>query len=413
MYNNKQYNNLMQTFDYKILNVKYGNAILHEFAIWKMMYTLFLIMNEQVNIVNQRLLSLDVMRGLIMILLAGESCLVYESLRQLALPSFLNTIVEQFFHHPWHGFHFWDLVQPAFMLMAGSAMYIAYHLKKEKGITWQQNFKHISVRCLKLFICGTALHCVYAGKLVWELWNVLTQLSITTLIAYLIIHKSNRFQIIVSICLLLLTEILYRTVLMPGFIEPFVTGKNFGNWMDMVLMGKINSDGWVAINIIPTAAHTIWGVLAGKLLVSNKTAKQKIITLLIAGIIGLIVGYGLDVANITPIIKRISTSSFAFVSGGWVLIILAFLYWLVDVKQYKKYAWIAVLVGMNAIFIYLFFETVGVQWFNGVIGIFVKGFLGFTGVGEKGLALLSACVTLLLEWFLCYWFYKKKIFIKL
>jgi predicted acyltransferase len=377
------------------------------------MYKLLLMKDEKVDMVNQRLLSLDVMRGLIMILLAGESCLVYESLHQLALPGFLNTIVKQFFHHPWHGFHFWDLVQPAFMLMAGSAMYIAYHFKKEKGITWQQNFKHIIIRCFKLFICGTALHCVYAGKLVWELWNVLTQLSITTLIAYLIIHKSNRFQIIISIGLLLLTEILYRTVLMPGFTEPFVTDKNFGNWLDMILMGKINSDGWVAINIIPTAAHTIWGVLVGKLLISNKTAVQKIKTLLIAAGIGLLIGYGLDIACITPIIKRISTSSFVFVSGGWVLLIIAFLYWVVDVRQYKKYAWVAVVVGMNAIFIYLFFETVGVQWFNGIIGIFVKGFVGFTGMGEKGLALLSACVTLFVEWCLCYWLYKKKIFIKL
>jgi predicted acyltransferase len=377
------------------------------------MYNLPKMLSQQNINIPQRLLSLDVMRGIIMILLAGESCLVYESLHQLSLPLFLNSIVEQFFHHPWHGFHFWDLVQPAFMLMAGSAMYMAYHYKKEKGITWQQNFKHIIIRCLKLFICGTALHCVYAGKLVWELWNVLTQLSITTLIAYVTIERSNAFQIIFSIALLLLTEILYRTVLMPGFTEPFVSGKNFGNWMDMVLMGKTNSDGWVAINIIPTAAHTIWGVLAGKLLLSNKTAKQKIGILLIAGVSALVIGYGLDIANITPIIKRISTSSFAFVSGGWVLIIMAFLYWLIDVKQFNKYAWIAVVVGMNAIFIYLFFETVGVQWFNGAVGIFVKGFVGFTGMGEKGLAVLSAFVTLFLEWCLCYWLWKKKIFIKL
>ncbi len=382
-------------------------------AIWKTIHNFHKMLQPSNINIPQRLLSLDVMRGLVMILLAGESCLVYESLHQLDLPNFLNSIVEQFFHHPWHGFRFWDLVQPAFMLMAGSAMYIAYHYKKEKGITWQQNFKHIFIRCLKLFICGTALHCVYAGKLVWELWNVLTQLSITTLIAYLIIGRSYTFQVVLSIALLLLTEILYRAVLMPGFTEPFVTGKNFGNWMDMVLMGKVNNDGWVAINIIPTAAHTIWGVLAGKLLVSNKTVKQKITTLLMAGAIGLVVGYGLDIANITPIIKRISTSSFALVSGGWVLVILAVLYWLIDVKQYNKYAWIAVVVGMNAIFIYLFFETVGVQWFNGAVGIFVKGFVGFTGIGEKGLAVFSAFSSLFLEWCLCYWLWKKKIFIKL
>jgi len=365
------------------------------------------------NIVPKRLLSLDVMRGLIMILLAGESCRLYESLHALQWRGAMAILVQEFFHHPWNGLRFWDLVQPAFMTMAGSAMFISYYYKVQKGIGWQQNFKHIAMRCFKLFICGTALHCVYAGKLVWELWNVLTQLSFTTLIAYLIIQRTMIFQIAFSIGLLLLTEILYRFVLMPGFDQPFVTGHNFGNWMDTLLMGKINSDGWVAINIIPTAAHTIWGVLAGKLLISESSAASKIKKLIVAGIICLAIGFGLDWLQITPIIKRISTSSFAFASGGWVLLLLAFLYWLIDIRQWNKYAWVFVVVGMNAIFIYLFFETVGVQWLNAAVAIFVKGFLGFTGMSEKLLAVFASLATLLLEWSLCYFLYKKKIFIKL
>jgi predicted acyltransferase len=42
-------------------------------------------------------------------------------------------LIDQFFHHPWHGLRFWDLVQPAFMFMAGAAMYISYSRKLEKG----------------------------------------------------------------------------------------------------------------------------------------------------------------------------------------------------------------------------------------------------------------------------------------
>lgn len=361
----------------------------------------------------RRLLSLDVMRGLIMILLAAESCMLYESLHELKWNGIAGSLVEQFFHHPWHGLRFWDLVQPAFMTMAGSAMFISYHYKSIKGVSWQQNFKHIAIRCFKLFICGTALHCVYAGKVVWELWNVLTQLSFTTIIAYLIIRRSAVFQVVFSVGLLLLTELLYRFVLMPGYDQPFITGHNFGNWMDMILMGKVNSDGWVAINIIPTAAHTIWGVLAGKLLISQKTSTEKIRYLFIAAAVCLLSGYALDILNITPIIKRIATSSFALASEGWVLLILAFLYWLTDVKQWNKYAWVFTVVGMNAIFIYLFFETVGHQWVNGAIAIFVKGFIGFAAVSENWLNVLSAIAALFAEWCLCYWLYKKKIFFKL
>jgi len=362
---------------------------------------------------SNRLISLDVMRGLIMILLAGESCLLYDNLKALHLGGAADVFISEFMHDPWHGLHFWDCVQPAFMLMAGAAMYISYYSKKQKGITWEQNFKHIAIRSVKLFLLGTGLHCIYAGKMVFELWNVLTQLSVTTLIAYLIINRSFWFQVAFSIALLVLTDVLYRTIRMPGFDQPYVEFHNFGAYMDMVLMGKIDTDGWVAINFIPTAAHTIWGVLAGKLLISDKPANKKILYLIIAGLIGLALGFGLDAANITPIIKRISTSSFALASGGWVLLIMAFLYWLIDVKKVNKYAWICVVVGMNAIFIYLFFETVGAQWFDGAIGVYVKGFLGLAGMSVKLAAVFSSLVTLFAEWCICYWLAKNKIFIKI
>ncbi|WPV67216.1 DUF5009 domain-containing protein [Chitinophaga sp. LS1] len=344
-----------------------------------------------------RLLSLDVMRGIIMILLAGESCRVYDSLHEVSP----NAFIAQFFHHPWHGLHFWDLVQPAFMFMAGTAMYISYESKLRKGVSWAQNFKHILIRSLKLFICGVGLHCIYAGRPVWELWNVLTQLAFTSIIAYLFIRNSFTVQIIVGFLLIMLNDVLYRTILVPGFEQPFVEYHNFGAYMDTVLMGKINTDGWVAINIIPTAAHTLWGMAAGKLLTTSRTGGQKTMILIVAGLIGLILGFAADWFELSPIIKRIATAGFVLASVGWILLILAFLYWWIDIKEHSKYTWVAVVVGMNAIFIYLFFETVGGQWLNGVVAIFVP------------IKVLSAFVTLGLEWGLCYWLYKRNIFFKL
>jgi predicted acyltransferase len=344
-----------------------------------------------------RLLSLDVMRGIIMILLAAESCHVYESIKEWHDGS----LITQFFHHPWHGLRFWDLVQPSFMFMAGTAMYISYARKQEKGSSWAQNFKHIAIRSLKLFLLGTGLHCVYAGKLVWELWNVLTQLSVTGIIAYLVIGRSFSFQITTGFLLLILNDVLYRTILVPGFDQPFVEYHNFGAYMDTLLMGKINPDGWVAINIIPTAAHTIWGVVAGKLFLTPMDSTLKTGILAIAGAVLLCLGFGADISGLSPIIKRISTAGFVLASAGWVLLILSVLYWWIDVKNHQRYTWIAGVVGMNAIFIYLFFETVGMQWLNGVVDIFMP------------VGIVSALGALVLEWYLCYWLYQKKIFFKL
>lgn len=371
-------------------------------------------MDRNVNLTKKRVLSLDVMRGLVMIFLGGESCRLYQSLRDLQPSASYREVIDFFFeHHPWHGLHVWDIIQPTFMLMAGSSLYLSWHYKSLGGVTWQQNLEHVLIRCLKLFLLGTAIHCINSGRLVWELWNVLTQLSFTTLVAYLIILKSPRFQLIVSLLLIVLTEILYRYTNIPGYDMPFVIGKNFGSWMDMVLMGKVNEHGWVTINCIPTAAHTIWGVMAAKLLVAPTAASGKIRKLVIAGMTGLIVGYALDVGGITPIIKRICSSSFIFVSAGWVLLALALLYWITDVKNINRYAWICVMVGMNAIFIYLIYETVGHLWLNGVVSIFVKGFTQMVRTPEKIQNLLSALATFFLELYFCYWLYKRKVYIKI
>lgn len=360
-----------------------------------------------------RLLSLDVMRGMIMLLLAAESCMLYERLHHLAEGSFATNITRQFFHHPWHGLLAWDLVQPAFMTMAGTGMFISFTNKQEKGISWKDNLPHILWRCVKLLIAGVALHCIYSGKLVWELWNVLTQLSVTTLIAYLIIRRSFLFQLIFSLVILIIADLAYRFILFPGYDQPFVEHHNFGAFMDILFMGKINHDGWVTINFISTAAHTIWGCLIGRLLMSSINANRKIYFLLLGGIAGLTLGYGIDLMGATPIIKRIATSTFVLASGGWVMIITAFLYWLIDINKNNRYAWIPAVVGMNSIFIYLVFETVGHQWVNKAIAIFVHGFSDFLYMPLNYQQLLSSLVTLFFYWAICYWLYRKRIFFKL
>jgi len=362
----------------------------------------------------ERLLSLDLFRGLTMFLLVAEGTHLYSALDKICPPdSFWGQIVMQFHHHPWNGLRAWDLVQPFFMFIVGVAMVFSLHKRWQQGATWRLTFKHIVYRCIILFFLGVILHCGYSGKLVWELWNVLTQLSFTILVAFLIFKLPITTQIIISVLLLLLTEFAYRFFPVEGFNQPFVKGHNFGSWMDLVLMGKINSGGWVVINCVPTAAHTIWGVLAGKILISGKEEISKVKILAITGLIGLVVGYGLDWSGVTPIIKRICTSSFVIVSGGWCLLALAFCYWFIDLRGYKRWTIFFAIVGMNPIFIYMFSQTVGHQWFNGFVAIFTGGFLESVGFSAAVSAVINALVVLCLEWYLCYWLYKKRHFIRI
>ena len=224
---------------------------------------------------SQRLLSLDFMRGLIMVFLMLESSSLYEHLSELTDGNPLHSVVIQFFHHPWNGLRFWDLIQPGFMFMAGTAMAYSLNRQQQSGMSWNESFLKTLKRSGWLFFWGVLDYAVRPGGLSFELWDVLTQLSFTTLVAFLIFRWSATSQILFSIGLLALTEVLYRFTNVIGFDQPFTDQHNFGNYMDLVLMNKINSGGWVAINCIPTAAHTIWGVLAGKLLLSNSGQRDK------------------------------------------------------------------------------------------------------------------------------------------
>ncbi|MDA2927081.1 DUF5009 domain-containing protein [Acidobacteria bacterium AH-259-G07] len=358
-----------------------------------------------------RLMSLDAFRGLTMFFLVAEGTGLYHALQDPALSDTIwGSVVIQFTHHPWNGLRFWDLVQPFFMFIVGVAMPFSLAKRWDRGDRWMDTFGHVLYRSFLLFLFGVLLHCAYANKLVWELWNVLTQLSFTYLIAFLMMRRSARTQIAFTFALLIITELAYRLWFIPGYDQPFVKDHNFGSYMDMLLMGKLNAGGgWVTINCVPTTAHTMWGVLAGQVLRSARSSSQKIKLLAIAALIGIVIGYALD--PVTPIIKRICTSSFVIVSGGWCLLTLAFLYWLIDLKGIRRWSMFAVIVGMNSIFIYLFSNTAGPAWLNDFVGIFTIGFLGWTG--EQSAKIITAIVVLALEWYLCYWLYKRRIFIRI
>lgn len=361
-----------------------------------------------------RLLSLDLFRGIVMFLLVAEGTGLYHALSNLTTEgTFAGWLVGQFDHHPWNGLRFWDLIQPYFMFIVGVAMVYSVERRWEKGQTWSQTFRHIIIRCVVLFFLGVILHCGYNRKLVWELWNVLTQLSFTILVSYLLMKLPLRTQIIISVAILGLSEFLYRIWPVAGYNQPFTPDHNFGSWMDMKLMGHLSGGHWVAINALPTTAHTLWGVIAGRVLRSTRTDTKKLRLLLIAGVIGVVIGYGLHFAGVTPIIKRICTSSFVIVSGGWCLLTLAFFYWLVDMAGVKKGFTFFVIVGMNPIFIYLFSNTVGGQWFNGFVKIFSGGFLSWIGISASIAAVFTSLSVLALEWLLCYWLYKREIFFKI
>lgn len=345
-----------------------------------------------------------------MILLALEASGLYSIMSDYSQGTWFYGIAEQFHHHPWNGLRFWDLIQPGFMFIAGTAM--AYSLQKqdEKGVPRSESLKKAVKRSAWLFFWGVLIYAVKKDGLAFELWNVLTQLSFTMLVAFFIFRFDYKTQIIISVGLLIFTELLYRFTGIQGFDQPFTDQHNFGNYVDLVLMGKINGGGWVAINCLPTAVHTIAGALAGKLLLSQSTSKTRI--LLIWAVVCLLVGYGLDGLAITPIIKRIATTSFTLVSLGWCLGALAICYWWIDVRNRRKNLFFFTVVGMNSLFIYLFFEIPGGRWFNEYISTITNGLMQISGFPSFLIDIISCTTIFGLMWGMCYFLYRKKIFFR-
>ncbi|MDJ1483969.1 DUF5009 domain-containing protein [Cytophagaceae bacterium YF14B1] len=362
---------------------------------------------------KQRLLSLDFMRGFIMVLLMLEGSRLFDHLLEWQSEGLFHNFMLQFTHHPWHGLRFWDLIQPGFMFIAGTALAFSIDAQLRKGIKWKSSFYKVVKRSGWLFFWGVLDYAVRPTGLSFELWDVLTQLSFTTIVTFLVIQWPVMYQLALSAGILLLTEFLYRFSNIPGFDQPFTDQHNFGNYVDLLLMNKINTGGWVAINCIPTTVHTLWGAMAGRVLLSPESDHTKIKKILAGGVIALCIGILLDYTT-TPLIKRIATSSFICVSGGYCLIGLAFLYWWIDILKHRRFISFFLIVGMNSLFIYLFFEIVGSRWFNGYIEVIVEGLIGhISGITSVFSGIIASMVIFLLEWKMCEFLYRKHIFFKI
>jgi predicted acyltransferase len=101
------------------------------------------------------------------------------------------------------------------------------------------------------------------------------------------------------------------------------------------------------------------------------------------------------------------------VTGGITLVVLALCYEWIDLRNHKNNLKFFIVVGMNSIFIYLFFIFIGDKWLNGYMEILVGQLLNIAGVSLAFGSAISCIIVFMLEWSLCYFLYKKKIFFRL
>jgi len=243
------------------------------------------------------------------------------------------------------------------------------------------------------------------GKLHFQLINVLAQIALTYFLCYLIMKLEFKWQAVVAAALLIGHWALFAAF--PGTEGPFLSKTtNIGARIDIFFFGKINPGYWANINFITSTATTLFGVWTGQLLASGRSHAEKMKQLAIWAAVCLAVGLAIHPWN--PIIKRICTTSFTIYSTGWVLIMLLFFYWAVEVKGYRKWTFPLVVVGANSIFIYSIDQVLR-GWLNRAVGVFT---FQYEWLGQFA-PVAQACTVLLVMYGMCHWLYRRKIFFKL
>jgi predicted acyltransferase len=352
---------------------------------------------------NKRLLSIDIFRGLTVILMTivnnpGDWGHIYAPLE----------------HAEWHGYTLTDLVFPSFLFIVGISTVLS---KPSEDQLWK-----IFKRALRIFLLGLSLSFfskIHAGdftlvvrllamaaatvaflgdySLKKQFWvavgafvlmivlcfsgltdfehvripGVLQRIAVVYLLVGLLhFYASLRIQIVVFIASLVGYWALMHFVEVPGIgAANLEVNKNLAAWLDNYLLeGHLwaSSKTWDPegiLSTLPAVATGLAGLFAGRYLQGSAKASVLFAAGAIALVAGTIWGWYF------PINKALWTSSYVLVAAGWDLLLLAILQATIRSDHY----WKPVLIfGMNPMLVF---------FFSGII----PRVLGMIKIGEDGL----------------------------
>jgi predicted acyltransferase len=360
-------------------------------------------------VAGKRLLSVDALRGFDMLWIIGGGDIII-ALAKAHPNNFTNKLAEHF-DHQWGQFHFYDIIMPLFLFIVGVVMPVAFKVRMEKGDTKKQIYIHALKRVVRLYILGLIAsgHLLSFDIQKIHLWtDTLHAIAIGYIVSSVLILELNlKWQIGITAFLLLAYWAVIALIPVPGYppgmFEPTI---NLPLYVDNLVLGHFQEgEGWTYILTNMTFVCSVMlGVFAGYILQSNQTEKKKAARLIFLGIGCLVVGkiWGIWF----PIIHHLWTSSLVLYAAGWSYLLLALFYLVIDVYGYKKWAFPLVVIGMNAIAVYVathlfHFELIG--------NVFVGGLSRGMGAWKEFVQEVAA---LIVVWLILYWMYKKKTFIK-
>lgn len=364
---------------------------------------------------SPRLASLDALRGFDMLWICGVIGL-HGALLKFGgpVPDFL---AHQLHHADWAGFNFWDLIFPLFVFVTGAAIpFSLTRLVETEGRAGA--VRRILRRTLLMFVLGVLYNGGFTAGLAGVRWaGVLQRIALAYGAAgILFLYLRPRALLGVSLAILLGYWALLAWIPVPGFgAGDYAEGHNLANWIDRQLLpghlynGDHDPEG--ILSTLPSIVTCLLGVGAGFVLRDRaRTERQRAALLAGAGVLLVVVGFvwGLEF----PVVKKIWTSSFVLVSGGWSLLLLAAFYLVIDV--WKIAAWSAPFgwIGANALTIYLLcnvvdFPTLARRFLGRDVTAWLEGI--HAGLGDLAIVLGALGLILAISRFL----YRRRIFLRL
>ena len=324
----------------------------------------------------------------------------------------LHWIAVELEHSRWEGFTFCDLIFPLFVFLAGvSIVFSLTRIIEEKGRA--AAVRRIVPRFLILFFLGVFYYGGLDQPIERIRWlGVLQRIALCYLFAGLL-FTFFRPRALVGICvgILVVYWALMTFVPVPEVgAGSFEVKKNLANYLDSVLLpGRKWNGTWDPeglLSTLPAISTCLLGVFAGLFMRNEEvTVKRRsgIFVLVGSALVGLGFLWGLQF----PVIKKIWTSSYVLVAGGYSLILLGAFHFTIEGLKlgrcFDPFVWI----GMNALTIYMAHNIVD---FGSLARRFVGGDVhkALGAWGDFTVALVALLLTFLLARFL----YRRRIFLR-
>jgi predicted acyltransferase len=284
-------------------------------------------------------------------------------------PGDWSHLYSQLAHTKWNGWTFTDTIFPFFLFIGGVAMALSLGRLAALGADKPRLLAKLARRALLIFLIGFLLNLIpHFNFDTVRIPGVLQRIALCTLLAApIVVYCGWRLQLAIIFLLLALYSALMLFYPVPGIgagvLEP---GKDFGAYVDRMVLGGhmwVQSTTWDpegVVSTMPALCSQLFGVLAGRFLLSKVSRMEQTVWLLLAGLLFVWLGVICD-AILMPINKSLWTPSYCLLMTGWALLVFSAFFWLLDVNPYGALRAAAArwtrpfqIYGMNALFIFAF-----------------------------------------------------------